>query len=317
MSGNQNPALIQFSQNVYLLPLATNIGVIAMEQNDGTVNICLIESGNDDAQAAVILEKIKAFFDAESCKVTLKAVINTHSHADHCGGNDFLRKNTRCEVWASEGEAAIMQCPVIETGLIWGGMPVQELETRYFVAQPCAADRTFKNDAVFYIEEKIKVEVISLKGHYIDQTGFLLTDTDGKKTLFAGDALSGRNALKRYWIQYLFDEKQSKESLSRLSHIKADFYVPGHGDFVTQIEGLVELNLLALLETENLILDELKTPKTSEEILKAVADRNSLNLKLSQYVLIGCTLRSYLSALAGEGRIRYEIKENKMLWQLK
>lgn len=317
MSGNQNPALIQFSQNVYLLPLATNIGVIALEQSDGTVNIYLIESGNDDAQAAVILEKVKEFFSTDSRTVTLKAVINTHSHADHCGGNDFLRKNTGCEVWASEGEAAIMQCPVIETGLIWGGMPVQELETRYFVAQPCAADRTFKNDAVFYIEEKIKVEVISLKGHYIDQTGFLLTDTDGKKTLFAGDALSGRNAIKRYWIQYLFDEKQSKESLNKLSHIKADFYVPGHGDFVTQIEGLVELNLLALLETENLILDELKTPRTSEEILKAVADRNSLNLKLSQYVLIGCTLRSYLSALADEGRIRYEITENKMLWQIK
>ncbi len=317
MSDNQNPALIQFSQNVYLLPLATNIGVIALKQNDGTVNIYLIESGNDDAQAAVILEKIKEFFSTDSRTITLKAVINTHSHADHCGGNDFLRKNTGCEVWASEGEAAIMQCPVIETGLIWGGMPVQELETRYFVAQPCAADRTFKNDAVFYIEEKIKVEVISLKGHYIDQTGFLLTDTDGKKTLFAGDALSGRNAIKRYWIQYLFDEKQSKKSLNKLSHIKADFYVPGHGDFVTQIEGLVELNLLALLETENLILDELKTPRTSEEILKSVADRNSLNLKLSQYVLIGCTLRSYLSALADEGRIRYEITENKMLWQIK
>ncbi|MBQ9908578.1 MAG: hypothetical protein IJM48_02135 [Treponema sp.] len=80
------------------------------------------------------------------------------------------------------------------------------------------------------------------------------------------------------------------------------------------MEGLAELNLLAILETENMILDELKSPKTMEELLKAVADRSGITLKTSQFCLIGSTLRSYLSGLYESGKIAYVISENRMLW---
>ena len=63
-----------------------------------------------------------------------------------------------------------------------------------------------------------------------------------------------------------------------------------------------------------MIIDELSSPKTTEQILKAVADRNGIRLGLSQYVLIGCTLRSYLSSLSDEGKIKYEISDNMMYW---
>lgn len=301
--------LVQLSKHIYFLPFSTNIGVIALDSETTKKNIYLIESGNDETQADLIFQKISSFFpDFE-----LKAVINTHSHADHCGGNNYFKRKTNCQIWASKGEGALMECPTLETGLIWGGNPVQELKTPYFVAEVCQVDKTFSNTDTFFIEN-LKIEVIPLDGHYIDQTGFLISDTDGKQVLFAGDALSGRNVISRYWIQYLFDEKRTKESLMRLSKIKADYYVPGHGQIVEHIEGLVELNILALLETENLILEELKEPKTSEQVLKAVADRNGINLKLSQYVLIGCTIRSYLSSLCDEGKIKYEIKDNTFFW---
>lgn len=302
--------LIKLTQNIFCLKGPTNTGVISLPKKDGSSHIYLIDSGNDDAQALTILECITHSFE----KTVLKAVINTHSHADHCGGNSFLKEKTSCQLWASTGEAAIMDCPVIEAGLIWGGMPVQEMNTPYFVAKPCSIDKTFKNDESFILENTIEVQAVSLKGHYIDQTGFLVTDTDGKKVFFAGDALSGRNVIKKYWIQYLFDEELSKQSLKIISGIKADFYVPGHGDYVSEIEGLVELNQLALLETENLILDELKEPKTLEQLLKNTADRNEIKMHLTQYSLIGCTLRSYLSALCNAGKIRYEIKDNIMYW---
>lgn len=301
-------SLIKLTEHIYILPIATNIGVIAFSEEKQT-EIYLIDSGNDDEYAKVILKQLQASFS----NPLVKTIINTHSHADHCGGNEYIRKETGCTIWASDGEAGLMEHPDIETGLIWGGNPVKELKNSYFVAKPCKADKTFKNNETFSIKD-ISVEVISLNGHYLDQTGFVITDTDGKKVCFAGDALSGRNVIKKYWIQYLFDEGKTKKSLERLSKVQADFYVPGHGNYVDSIDGIIELNEIALLETENMIIDELSSPKTTEQILKAVADRNGIRLGLSQYVLIGCTLRSYLSSLSDEGKIKYEISHNMMYW---
>jgi len=37
-------------------------------------------------------------------------------------------------------------------------------------------------------------------------------------------------------------------------------------------------------------------------------------MNANQYVLIGSTIRSYLSYLYNEGKITYQFKGNKMLW---
>ena len=304
--------LVKFSEHIYCLQLSTNIGILVSRNKNGEDELHLIDSGNSEKKKKKILSVLKEHFPSGK----LKTIINTHSHADHCGGNFFLKKMTGCEIMASQGEAPLMECPDLEIGLICGSAPVSQLKTPYFIAPVCPADKTFSNSQTIYLE-KLKIEAISLKGHYIDQTGFLVTDTDGKRVFFAGDALSGRNVISRYWIQYLFDEEQTKKSLEKILTIKAEHYVPGHGLPVESVEGLVELNLLALLETENLIIEETKVPKTQEELLKALADRNDISLKLSQYMLIGCTLRSYLYSLSNQGKITFEIKDNIMKWKAK
>lgn len=340
--------LVHLTKHISYLKMPTNIGVISVKNQDDETEIYLVESGNDDKDAQKILESINENFPGAK----IKAVLNTHAHADHCGGNEFLREKTGCEIWASKQSAALMEYPELETQLIWGGTPIRDIQSKFLLAKPCKVDRILdENDKIeipeirhseqseksenqlestkkssaeilknlresaFNLPNQVSLQIIPLPGHYIGQTGFLFTDTDGKKVFFGGDSFSGRSAIKRFWIQYLLDETQTKETLHSLSKIKADFYVPGHGEMVSEIEGIAELNLIAILETEDMILDELKTPKTLEEILKAVAERNSIPLKISQYCLVGSTLRSYLSGLYDEGRITYEIQNNKMLWK--
>lgn len=307
-------SLKNLSSHVSFILTATNIGVIAFKDKNGTPNIYLIDSGNDDSAASEVLNLLRTTYK----DFNLKALLNTHSHADHCGGNTYFVNETNCQIWTTKGEASLMQYPSIESDLIWGGTPVHQIQSPYLMAKPCRADRTFNGEETIELETKdgiITIKVISLPGHYMDQAGFLITDTDGKKSLFMGDAISGRNVIRKYWIQYLLDETNTKRSLEKLAAIKADFYVPGHGHLVDNIEGLSELNLIAILETEDMIIDELRTPKTNDQILKAVADRNSITLGLTNYVLIGSTLRSYLSGLYEEGKITFEITDNMLYWK--
>ncbi len=300
--------LIRLSSSVYCLSTANNIGIITVPE---TKDLYLIDSGNDDDFAAELLN----FLNEKFSGFTVKAIINTHSHADHCGGNVYLKEHTGCQIWASKGEASLMKYPEIETGLIWGGTPVHQIRSTYLMAKPCSTDRTFQGEeSITLTSSPIELKVISLPGHYLDQTGFLITDTDGKKSFFLGDALSGRNVIRKYWIQYLYDETETKKSIHKIAAIHSDSYIPGHGQIVDNIEGISELNLIAIMETEDLIVDELSTPKTTEELLKSLTDRNTIKLGLSNYVLIGSTLRSYLTGLYEEGRITFEITENRMLW---
>lgn len=288
---------------------ATNIGVIA-EPRNGRTRLWLVDTPNTLALTKSLWSVLQARFPSPE----LVAIINTHSHADHCGGNGYLREMTGCTVWATKGESVLMELPLLQTALVYGGSPIKDIESKYLKADPCTVDRVLCDGETITLAEELTAEPISLPGHYIDMAAVRVTDGD-RAVCFLADGISGRNVIKRYWIQYLFDERAFKSSLLKIRDIKADCYVPGHGDMVTDIEGLVELNLLAVLETEAMIEDALAEPLTFEEILKVVADRNQIPLKVSQFELIGSTVRSYLSSLHAEGRIAYEITDNRMLWK--
>ena len=49
----------------------------------------------------------------------LKMVINTHSHADHIGGNSLLAQRDRLSVYTAGPDLAFTQYPVLEPSFIW------------------------------------------------------------------------------------------------------------------------------------------------------------------------------------------------------
>ncbi len=89
--------LIQVSENNYYIQSPAKIGLIKLNDTE----VCLIDSGNDKDAG----RKIRKILDANSWKLT--AIYNTHSNADHIGGNKYLQEQTGCRIFA----------PGIECGL--------------------------------------------------------------------------------------------------------------------------------------------------------------------------------------------------------
>lgn len=305
-------AVINISDCIYYISGPTNIGIIEEQLSDTKSNLYMIDSGCNTEDGKRIFTEITEYFSQKD--ITIKAIINTHSHADHCGANNYIQQKTNCEIWITENEQGSLINPFLQPIISWGGNPLPEINSSYYVAEKTVPNKIINTNEKLTLNNGIKLSFINLPGHYFEMIGILCEDNN-KKVLFASDGIFGRKNIGKYWIPFLYDVKEFKNSLDTISSLNADFCIPGHGEPTSQIEETVELNKIAIISNEQCILEALKyKEQTQEDILKYVADKNEINLHIAQYMLIGCTIKAYLTFLYNEGKISYHIKENKMYW---
>ena len=84
--------LIQVKGNTYYKPGFAKIGVVRMVGDKAV----LIDSGADENSGRLVLEALT------DRGWTLDAIYNTHSHADHIGGNAYLQQQTGCRIYAPD-----------------------------------------------------------------------------------------------------------------------------------------------------------------------------------------------------------------------
>ena len=304
----------QLFQNLYVIEGSTNVGVIACK-NGKTTDIYLIDSGTQDSNGKNVLEELNKIFPNEKGGFNVCAIINTHSHADHCGANAYIKERTNCEIWISKGEAGIIFNPKVQASIVCGGHPFKELQGPYYLAPSSACNKILDKNTVVHLPDGCKITFTELPGHYLDMLGVIYTGKYGQTCLFCADAVFGQAHILKYWIPFLYDVKKFKETLAKIDTLEMNWYVPSHGIPVTRINETVELNQIAVLSTEYCVLSSLQKEKlTKEELLKRVADRNEIRLGFQQYQLINCTLNAYLVYLLEENQIAYTIEENRILW---
>ena len=297
--------------DVYVIPGGTNVGVIRVKDESGCA-LYLIDSGGSEKDA----RNIETILNAHFTDWHLRAVINTHSHADHSGGNAYFAEKTKCEIWMPYLEKGSIENTLLQPSIAWGGFPLPELRVSYYVPAHCEATRVIREEECVELSDGKKIRFIALPGHYFEMLGVMCKTPDGKSVFYAGDAVFGRSVIAKFSIPFMLDVASFLDTLEKLRSIRADWYVPSHGDAVTRIDETAEMNQIAVLQTISCIMKILKKkPHTAEELLTEVANANSISMKLPQYVLIGSTLRSFLTSLYEKGRITYEIADNKMLWK--
>lgn len=325
----------KFSEHIGMFCHSTNIGVLNTEDS-----IYLIDTGTCAEDAKNLLASLNQIFPGKK----VKEIFNTHSHSDHCGGNSYIVEKTNCTVNAPYLESLIMQFPYLMGAMYWGAYPFESLKVQNFVNQTAnKVDRIFwqqeqncqgtqeswqqkqQKQILLKSPQKIElgelcIEIVSLPGHYFDQVGFLVSDkSENKKAFFLGDGFFGIPLLKRFWIPFIYEPEDFRKSIEKIEEIFADFYIPGHGDVCTNenLEAVAEFNIIVTLEFEKLIKKLLlKNPQNQEELLKSVADYAGLELKESNYILIGTTLRSYLSSMNRRGILEHKIVENRLIWSV-
>ena len=286
--------LIQVGDQTYYIKNSTNIGIYNIDQE----NVFFIDTGNDKD----VGEKILNILESNGWKV--KGIITTHSHADHIGGNKLIQDRTNCKIFAHGIEKCFTESPILEPSFLYGGFPFKDIQNKFLLA---------KGSKVNEIENNLPegLEYIELKGHFFDMIGIKTSDN----ICFLADSIISQETIEKYHIFYLLDVREFLNTLEKLERVGANLYIPSHCKATNNIHSLIELNKNKVEEIINIILEICKREITFEEILKNIFDRYQLIMNANQYVLIGSTIKSYLSYLYEENKIVYEFKDNKMLWK--
>lgn len=286
--------LHKITENCYYIQSPAKIGLIRLDGND----VCLIDSGNDKDAG----RKIRQILDANGWH--LRAIYNTHSNADHIGGNKYLQTQTGCDIFAPGIERDFTIHPVLEPSFLYGGFPPQSLRHKFLMAQESEADEL--------TQEALPegVSVIPLPGHFFDMVGY--RSADG--AVYLADCLSSKETLEKYQITFLYDVAAYLQTLEMVKTLEAKVFIPAHAEATENIAPLAQHNIDKVHEIAARILESCKRPVIFESVLQQLFLAFGLMMTIEQYVLVGSTVRSYLSWLKDTGRVDYSFENGQMLW---
>lgn len=287
--------LIQAAENSYYIQSPAKIGLVRLNDTE----VCLIDSGNDKDAGKKVLKHL----NANGWKLT--AIYNTHSNADHIGGNKYLQAQTGCCIYAPGIECDMTNHPILEPAFLYGGYPCQDLRHKFLLAQ--------ESDAAPLTEAVLPegFEIIRLPGHFFDMVGFRTPDD----VVYLADCLSSRETLDKYKIGFIYDVAAYLQTLEMVKSLRAKLFVPAHAAATEEIAELAQYNIDTVLEIAEKIVELCAEPLCFEVLLQKLFDVYELRMNFEQYVLVGSTVRSYLSWLKDTGRLQAKFEDNMLLWE--
>lgn len=287
--------LKQVTNNVYYIQSPAKIGLVKINDND----VVLIDSGDDKDTG----RKVRKILDEK--KWNLKAIYNTHSHADHVGGNQYLQNQTHCKVYIPEIEADFARHPILEPSFVYGGFPSKDLRHKFVMAKESDAEELTTKD----LPEGWST--IPLPGHYFNMVGYRTVDN----IVFLADCLVGKEILDKYKISYIYDVKTYLNTLEMVKTLKADLFIPAHAEPTKDITELAQINIDQTMKIVNDILNICNEPNCFDIILKKLFDLYGLKLTIDQSLVCGNTIRSFLSYLVNEKKIERFANDNLILYK--
>jgi len=287
--------LIQVAENTYYIDCPAKIGIYRLQDD----TVILIDSGNDRDAGRKILK----IANERNWKVN--AIINTHSNADHIGGNKFIADRTGCKIYANGIEKVFCEHPILEPAFLFGGYPNRHLRHKFLLAEPSHVCDVKE----FVLPENM--ELFPLKGHFFDMVGVKTPDN----VYFLADSVFSESLLNKYPVSFIYDVAEYFSTLDFIETLNGKLFIPAHADPAVDIKPLVELNRQKTEEVMGCIKKICENPSSFETILGEIFDKYGMVMDVPQYALVGSTIKSYLSYMLDHNILDMEIKDNNWLWK--
>lgn len=289
--------LVPLAEGIYQVKAATGIGVAVRGKR-----ALLIDTGLDEN----LVRKVLNHLAKEDVRV--EAIVNTHSHADHIGGNAFALQRTGAEAYVPAREAAFVENPALEPLSLYGAEAPDALRTKFLQAAASPVHHVVRGEADLDLAG-FRVRCHPVPGHSLDQMAVAV-----EGICFLGDALLPQATVEKYGVVFATDPAAQRESARRIPDLGYEGYALYHGGLAEDVRAISETNIRAIDATFQEVLEALAAPRTAEDLFRELALAHGWPLTVEQYHLNLATVRGYLAALERAGRIACRVEDARLLW---
>lgn len=285
--------LKQIGPKTFCIEHDTNIGIHFTD--DG--RMYLIDTGSKGDG-----EKIDEILSREGWVPS--CIINTHTHIDHIGGNEFLMRKYGIPAYCTDYDMTFAHYSELEAAYMNGGYPAEKLRT-IFAHPGMIGFRSIEK------ETPDGIDWTYLPGHSFGMIGIRTSDD----IWFLGDSYLSRNFLKQYTFGFIYNVEAYIDTLKKLKEFKGALFVPSHGILETDIVPTLEQNLRSVAEMCGMICETCREYRGQDEILQQMYERLRMHARPAQHALLSSTVKSYLTYLQDRNKLECRFVDNIMKWR--
>jgi glyoxylase-like metal-dependent hydrolase (beta-lactamase superfamily II) len=294
--------LIPLADRAWVIPGGVNIGVLINDDKQ----VVLVDTGLNEASARKAIKVVRDELGGD-----IVAVLTTHAHADHFGGNATIVKRTGAAVHAPRFDEAFLRYPLLQPASLFAGAdPLDTLRGNFLLADPSPVDVIVAPGPLEIAG--IRLEAVPIFGHSPGQLGYLAGDV-----FFCADVVLPENVLDKYRIPFLFSLTEHLVALERARGTPHRVAVAGHGPVLEdgQLEAAIDRNAALAQLVAEAILELTATPRTAEAILEGILRRfDAPVVDAPSFYLLQPTIFAFLSHLNRSGAMTHEVHDGRSLW---
>ncbi|MTV47524.1 MBL fold metallo-hydrolase [Heliobacillus mobilis] len=301
---NFRPLRNTFAAETFYLPARVNIGAVVFQKE-----AVIIDSGLE-AQAGKRVCRL-----AREAGWQIVALINTHTHADHIGGNQAIVDQFAAKVFTPDLEQDFARHTLYEPAfLIGGAAPWQDVTNKFLVAPPTPVTAGLKAGSLSWPgrEKGPNLQILSLPGHSPDQIGVGCGDV-----LFCGDAFLGPDLLAAHGIPFNIDVERFLNTLDQILLTTYSTVLPSHGEPLerSELPSVLQVNATKIRELIENVYELLEEPLELETVVAHLCEQEGKTIaSIGSFFLYRTAILAYLSYLHGQGRVETKMVNCRLYW---